>query len=51
MFGTPRSLLMLKLLFLARREADLEPLLVAQRDQFFVRAESLSGAAEKAGRF
>lgn len=46
-----RSLLMLKLLFLARREADLEPLLVAQRDQFFVRAESLSGAAEKADGF
>jgi DNA-binding PadR family transcriptional regulator len=46
-----RSLLMLKLLFLARREADLEPLLAAQRDQFSVLAESLSAAAEKADGF
>ena len=29
-----RSLLMLKLLFLSRREADLAPLLTAQRAQF-----------------
>jgi DNA-binding PadR family transcriptional regulator len=46
-----RSLLMLKLLFLARRKADLEPLLAAQRDHFSVRAQSLSAAAAKADGF
>ena len=40
-----RSLLMLKLLFLSRREADLAPLLTAQRAQFASHAESLTGGA------
>jgi DNA-binding PadR family transcriptional regulator len=46
-----RSLLMLKLLFLIRREADLEPLLVAQRAEFALRAQSLAAAAEQAEGF
>src|SRR3984957_6937680 len=46
-----RSLLMLKLLFLARRHADLEPLLGAQRDQFSRLAEGLSAAADRAEGF
>ena len=37
-----RSLLMLKLLFLTRREADLEPLLIAQREHFATLAERLT---------
>jgi len=46
-----RSLLMLKLLFLIRSEADLEPLLVAQREEFALRVRSLSAAAEQAEGF
>ena len=46
-----RSLLMLKLLFLARRQGDLEPLLSAQRVQFARLAEGLSAAADQAGGF
>jgi DNA-binding PadR family transcriptional regulator len=42
-----RSLLMLKLLFLSRRKADLAPLLTAQRDQFASHAESLTAALEQ----
>jgi PadR family transcriptional regulator AphA len=39
-----RSLLMLKLLFLSRRGADLAPLLTAQRAQFSSHADSLTAA-------
>jgi DNA-binding PadR family transcriptional regulator len=46
-----RSLLMLKLLFLTRRHADLEPLLIAQREQFSVHSESLSAAVDRAEGF
>jgi DNA-binding PadR family transcriptional regulator len=46
-----RSLLMLKLLFLTRREADLEPLLEAQRKRFAGLAEGLSSAADEAEGF
>jgi PadR family transcriptional regulator AphA len=46
-----RSLLMLKLLFLTRRDADLGPLLVAQREQFSRHAEKLSLAVEAADGF
>jgi DNA-binding PadR family transcriptional regulator len=46
-----RSLLMLKLLFLARRHADLEPLLSAQREQFSTLADGLSAAADQAEGF
>jgi DNA-binding PadR family transcriptional regulator len=46
-----RSLLMLKLLFLTRREADLDPLLSAQREHFAELAERLTGAAEAAEGF
>ena len=46
-----RSLLMLKLLFLTRRDAELEPLLSAQRAHFAKLAERLSGAAEAAEGF
>ena len=46
-----RSLLMLKLLFLTRRQADLEPLLAAQRQQFSMRAESLGAAVDEADGF
>lgn len=46
-----RSLLMLKLLFLTRREADLEPLLSAQREHFAKLAERLAEAAEAAEGF
>jgi DNA-binding PadR family transcriptional regulator len=46
-----RSLLMLKLLFLTRRQADLRPLLTGQREQFSLRAEGLSGAAAAAEGF
>jgi len=42
---------MLKLLFLIRSEADLEPLLVAQREEFALRVRSLSAAAEQAEGF
>ena len=42
---------MLKLLFLARRHADLEPLLSAQRVQFSRLAEGLSAAADQAEGF
>ncbi len=42
-----RSLLMLKLLFLARRGADPTPLLTAQREQFSSHAESLTEALEQ----
>jgi DNA-binding PadR family transcriptional regulator len=44
-----RSLLMLKLLFLTRAGADLEPLLTAQRMHFSKLAERLTEAAEEAG--
>ena len=46
-----RSLLMLKLLFLTRREADLEPLLAAQREHFAELAGGLAGAADRADGF
>jgi DNA-binding PadR family transcriptional regulator len=46
-----RSLLMLKLLFLTRREADLEPLLAAQRERFAELAEGLAAAADEAEGF
>jgi DNA-binding PadR family transcriptional regulator len=46
-----RSLLMLKLLFLTRREADLEPLLNAQRSHFAKLAERLTAAADDAEGF
>jgi DNA-binding PadR family transcriptional regulator len=46
-----RSLLMLKLLFLTRRDADLEPLLIAQRAHFSGLAERLAAAAEDAEGF
>ncbi len=46
-----RSLLMLKLLFLWRREADPEPLLRAQRKRFAGVAEGLGAAAEDAAGF
>jgi DNA-binding PadR family transcriptional regulator len=46
-----RSLLMLKLLFLSRREADPEPLLLAQRKRFANVAEGLGAAAEDAAGF
>ena len=46
-----RSLLMLKLLFLTRREADLEPLLTAQREHFAKLADRLTGAADEAEGF
>lgn len=42
-----RSLLMLKLLFLSRRDADLAPLLTAQRAQFSSHADSLTAALEQ----
>jgi DNA-binding PadR family transcriptional regulator len=46
-----RSLLMLKLLFLTRAGADLEPLLTAQRMHFSKLAERLNEAAEEAEGF
>jgi DNA-binding PadR family transcriptional regulator len=46
-----RSLLMLKLLFLSRREADLSPLLTAQRAQFSSYADSLTAALEETDGF
>jgi DNA-binding PadR family transcriptional regulator len=46
-----RSLLMLKLLFLSRRGYPLEPLLLAQRDEFSRRAASLGQAAHDADGF
>jgi DNA-binding PadR family transcriptional regulator len=46
-----RSLLMLKLLFLTRREADLEPLLAAQREHFAKLADRLTSAADEAEGF
>ena len=46
-----RSLLMLKLLFLTRREADPAPLLTAQRAQFSAHAERLSAAVEESDGF
>jgi len=46
-----RSLLMLKLLFLARRQADVMPLLSAQRERFATLAAGLSAAADQAGGF
>jgi DNA-binding PadR family transcriptional regulator len=46
-----RSLLMLKLLFLTRREADLAPLLTAQREHFAELAEKLTGAVDRAEGF
>jgi DNA-binding PadR family transcriptional regulator len=46
-----RSLLMLKLLFLTRREADLAPLLTAQRALFAGLAERLERAADAAEGF
>jgi DNA-binding PadR family transcriptional regulator len=46
-----RSLLMLKLLFLARRGADPKPLLHAQRETFAPVAEALEQAAAEASGF
>jgi DNA-binding PadR family transcriptional regulator len=46
-----RSLLMLKLLFLSRRDADPAPLLRAQREQFATLAQRLAGAADAAEGF
>jgi DNA-binding PadR family transcriptional regulator len=46
-----RSLLMLKLLFLTRRKADLKPLLIAQREHFANLAEGLTSAADTAEGF
>lgn len=46
-----RSLLMLKLLFLSRRDADPAPLLRAQREQFAALARRLSAAADAAEGF
>ena len=46
-----RSLLMLKLLFLTRRDADLAPLLESQRARFAVHAERLAAAAAEADGF
>jgi DNA-binding PadR family transcriptional regulator len=46
-----RSLLMLKLLFLSRRDADPAPLLAAQREQFAALAQRLSTAADAAEGF
>lgn len=46
-----RSLLMLKLLFLTRRDVDAAPLLTAQRRQFLAQAERLSAAADTADGF
>jgi DNA-binding PadR family transcriptional regulator len=46
-----RSLLMLKLLFLTRRAADLEPLLAAQRELFSVHVENLAETANQADGF
>lgn len=46
-----RSLLMLKLLFLARRGADSAPLLTAQREQFSAQAERLSAAVDETDGF
>ena len=46
-----RSLLMLKLLFLTRREADLAPLLTAQRTLFAGLAERLEQSADAAEDF
>jgi DNA-binding PadR family transcriptional regulator len=46
-----RSLLMLKLLFLTRRETDAAPLLTAQRSQFGAQAERLAAAADAAQGF
>lgn len=46
-----RSLLLLKLLFLTRRDADPSELLAAQRDQFSSHAAKLSAAADAAGGF
>ena len=45
------SMLMLKVLFLTRRGADVEPLLEAQRAQFSVHAERLEEAVEQAADF
>jgi DNA-binding PadR family transcriptional regulator len=46
-----RSLLMLKLLFLTRRDADLQPLLTAQREHFAKLADRLTDAVEEAEGF
>jgi DNA-binding PadR family transcriptional regulator len=46
-----RSLLMLKLLFLSRRGADLAPLLTAQRAQFSSHADSLTATLEETDGF
>jgi DNA-binding PadR family transcriptional regulator len=46
-----RSMLLLKLLFLTRSAADLEPLLSAQRAHFAQLAQRLAGAAEEAEGF
>jgi DNA-binding PadR family transcriptional regulator len=46
-----RSLLMLKLLFLSRRNADPAPLLSAQREHFDALAERLTAAADAAEGF
>ena len=46
-----RSLLMLKLLFLDRRDADPAPLLGAQRDRFAALADGLALAADEAEGF
>ena len=46
-----RSLLMLKLLFLARSDADRAPLLIAQRERFESLAERLADAIDDADGF
>jgi DNA-binding PadR family transcriptional regulator len=46
-----RSLLMLKLLFLSRRDADPAPLLAAQREQFAALAQRLRASADAAEGF
>ena len=46
-----RSMLMLKLLFLSRRNADPEPLLSAQREHFLTHTDSLASAAAHADGF
>jgi DNA-binding PadR family transcriptional regulator len=46
-----RSLLMLKLLFIARRDADPTPLLTAQRDRFTTLVTRLRAAADDADGF
>ena len=46
-----RSLLMLKLLFINRRDGDATPLLRAQREQFSAQADRLAAAVEESEGF